>query len=87
MLTYDTFKKRKQRAENAGKPVLYRDDIWPQAFRIQVAHIWRRTIGSEDGWFAAGMLNLDTPWAKMNETLATEMGLFTLWEGGLSNRA
>ena len=86
MPVYETFAKRKQKAENAGKPVIYRDDILPGPFRVQVVHIWRKTIGHEDGWFAARILNSGALWAEMNETLATEMGLFTLWERGRSHR-
>lgn len=86
MPVYETFAKRKQKAENVGKPVIYRDDILPEPFRVQVVHIWRKTIGYEDGWLAAGMLNFDMPWATMNETIATEMGLFTLWDRGRSHR-
>ena len=79
MPTYDTFKKRKQRAENAGQPVIYRDDILPDPFRVQVVQIWRRTIGHQAGWESAGVLGSGYLWAEMNEILATEMGQFTLW--------
>ena len=86
MPVYETFAKRKQKAENSGKPVIYRGDILPEPFRIQVVRIWRNTIGYKDGWFAAGMLDFGAPWTTMNETLATEMGLFTLWQGGRSHQ-
>ena len=86
MPIYETFKKRNERAENAGKPVIYRDDVLPPPFRVQVAHIWGNTIGYEDGWFAVGVLDFDRLWAVMNKTLATEMGLFTLWDGERTSR-
>ena len=87
MPIYDTFKKRKKRAENVGQPVIYRDDILPEPFRVQVVQIWRRTIGHEVGWESAGVLGSGILWSEMNETLATEMGLLTLWEGERSHRA
>ncbi len=86
MPVYETFAKPKQEVANTGKPVMYRDDILPGPFRVQVLHIWRNTIGYNDGWFAAGLMDFSAPWAKMHETLATEMGLLTLWQRGGSHR-
>ena len=86
MPIYETFAKRKRKAENAGKPVIYTADVLPEPFRIQVAHIWQNTIGYQDGWFAVGMLDVDKPWAEMNKILAAEMGLFTLWDTGRTGR-
>lgn len=49
MPIYDTLKKRKERAENPNKPIIYRDDVLPKPFRVQVVRIWRNTIGYNDG--------------------------------------
>ncbi|MXZ90850.1 MAG: hypothetical protein F4W95_06150 [Chloroflexi bacterium] len=86
MPIYPTFKKRKQQAENAGEPVIYRDDVLPDPFRIQVAHIWQDTIGNDDGWRSARVLTADRIWENMHRTLAREMGEFRLWDSKMSNR-
>ena len=39
MTVYNTFAKRKQQAENAGKPVVYTYDNLPQHLRVQVSRI------------------------------------------------
>jgi hypothetical protein len=42
---YETFSKRKKRIENAGKLEVYQYDELPDAFRVQVGHIWRESLG------------------------------------------
>ena len=37
---YETFAKRKRKAEQAGKPVIFRQHVLPEQFRVQVIHIW-----------------------------------------------
>lgn len=69
MPVYDTFAKRKQRAENAGKPVVYRHDELPEAFREQVAQILKET------------LPLERCWTWIHNTLAREMGVPSLVKG------
>ena len=69
MPIYETFKKRKQRAENADKPVVYRDDILPDSFRIQVQYIWMDTRSD------VSALTYDQLWSDLRKTLHREMGL------------
>ena len=46
MPIYKTFSKRKQEAENSGKPVIYTYDYLPEAFRVQVIYLWRDVSGA-----------------------------------------
>ena len=81
---YETFAKRKQMAQNSGKPVIYRDDILPQALRVQVVHILGDTIGRNELLLIASMLHPDRLWQNIDRILARELGKFTLWETGRS---
>lgn len=81
MPVYDTFAKRKQRAENAGKPVIYRYDELPKTFREQVAQILKETLPLHERC-----------WIWIHDTLAREMGVPSLvktmspghhWRGGI----
>lgn len=67
MPVYDTFAKRKQRAENAGKPVIYRYDELPETFREQVVQILGDAIPS-----------YEQRWVLIHNTLAREMGVPSL---------
>ena len=84
MPVYDTFAKRKQMAQNSGMPVIYRDDILPQGFRVQVAHILGGTIGHNDLLLSASIMHPDTLWQNIDHILSRELGKFTLWESGRS---
>ena len=75
MPIYDTFAKRKQREENAGKPVIYRYDVLPEQFRVQVGRIWQGAIGRPE----SARNNHTAPWWQyIHDTLAQEMGLDSL---------
>ena len=84
MPIYETFDKRKRNAMNAGKPITYRDDILPQAFRVQVIHIWRRAIGNPFGDGGRGLINPQLTdiknlwWSHIHGTLAEAFGVFEL---------
>ena len=79
MPIYETFAKRKQREENAGKPVIYRYDVLPAPFRVQVAHIWWGAIGGTEGLLPNSILNKkELWWQGIHNTLAREMGVFSL---------
>ena len=82
----ETFAKRKQKAENAGKPVIYREDILPGPFRVQVVHILEGTIGNIDLLFGAGIMHVDALWQSVEHALARELGKFTLWESGRTSK-
>lgn len=43
---FDLFSERMRKAKNAGQKDVYNYDTLPDAFRVQVAHIWRSAIGS-----------------------------------------
>ena len=79
----DIFAKRKQRIENAGKPVIYLYDQLPGPFRVQVAHILRGAIGSPfdfNGPPYADPIYLTKVqwWSEIHDTLAREIGVFDL---------
>ena len=46
MPIYKTFSKRKQEAENSGKPVIYTYDYLPKEFKVQVIYLWRDVSGA-----------------------------------------
>lgn len=83
MSVFDIFAKRKQREANAGKPVIYRHDVLPVPFRVQVGHIWRDAIGSPFD-FKGPPLHDPTYirkvqwWSEIHDTLAREIGVFHL---------
>ena len=45
------YSKRKKAAEKAGQEDVFQYDVLPEAFRVQVIHIWVDAIGSwRSGW-------------------------------------
>lgn len=79
----DIFAKRKQRKENAGKPVLYLYDELPEPFRVQVAHIWHGAIGSPFDFPGPPLPHPNYAakaqwWSKIHDSLAREIGVFDL---------
>ena len=64
---FDTFAKRKRKAEQGDKPVVYRQDKLPEQFRIQVVHIWLTTIGYRE-----------QPWSEIHNIMCRELGVFYL---------
>ena len=80
MAILDIFSKRKKRTVQAGKPEVYQYDSLPQAFRVQVAHIWRDAIGPFSTYRLG--LGMESPsnqiWKTIQETLCREKGVFSL---------
>lgn len=79
----DIFAKRKRRKENAGKPVIYRHDVLPVPFRVQVVHIWHGAIGSPIDFQGPPLPHPNYVakaqwWSKIHDTLAREIGVFHL---------
>ena len=73
MPIFETFAKRKKKAQNSGKPVIYRYDELPTPFRVQVVHIWGQALDlSPYDSFAKDC------WEYIHDTLAKEMGVFEL---------
>ena len=66
MPIFETFAKRKQKVENAGKLVIYSYDQLPEAFRVQVIHILRSEIPDP------------RIWELVHSMMAREMGVFDL---------
>ena len=76
MPIYETFAKRKQKAENAGTPVVYRYDELPETFREQVVQILRDAIG-----ISYVPAHPNDPWRFIYDTLIREMGVPSLVKG------
>jgi hypothetical protein len=53
MPIHETFSKRQQRLASAGKPVLYQYYKLPEAFRVQVIHIWQSALGAHENLILA----------------------------------
>lgn len=68
MPVFETYTKRKQAAELAGKPVIYTYDTLPQRFRVQVVYIIKDVCNAASGWVAN----------KARKALVRDMGQFTL---------
>ena len=90
MPVYNTFAKRKQQAENAGKPVIYTYDDLPQSFRVQVSRILKDTIGDPKDQYIGysdyidyevieeNVMMCESIWQRIHDTLAQEMGVIEL---------
>ena len=80
MPVYDTFAKRKQAAENAGKPVIYTQNHLPEVFRTQVIWILNDVMGCAH--IPKGSARRSAPfylhWESAHNTLTREMGTRTL---------
>lgn len=84
MPIFDLFSKRRKNAINAGKPVVYRYDEFPESFRIQVIHIWRTALGP---WFNLDRYSSDSPasntyWEEIHNICARELGRLALGSRG-----
>lgn len=66
---WDTFSKRKRRQVGA-EPDVYRYDDIPRQLRVQVIHIWSTALGEAE--------HPDTLWKFIHDTLARELGVFSL---------
>jgi len=77
----DLFSKRKKQQESQGKPDVYQYDKIPDAFKIQVVHIWGTALGR---WFrhTGYSIGVDSPacklWEFIHDTVAREKGMWRL---------
>ncbi len=83
MPIFETFAKRKRKAENSGKPVIYRYDALPREFKVQVNYIWRDAIGNPLAFPASYFSNPVRSekvqwWAEIHDSLARENGVSNL---------
>ena len=79
MPVIETFSKRKKKREQAGAPVVYQYDSLPQAFRVQVAHIWDTSLGDFDPHhLQVSQLTPSHLWRGIHNTVARELGVFEL---------
>ena len=74
---FTLFSKRKRALEKAGQPDVYQCDTLPDAFRVQVIHIWR-TAMAEYREYDPTSLQGRSVWKTVNESLAREYGVFRL---------
>lgn len=80
MPIHDTFTKRKRRAEKAGQEDILQHEFLPSEFRVQVAYIWRNTLGpyydNVSPWVDKPASNYR--WEAIREIVARERGVFSL---------
>jgi hypothetical protein len=77
MGVFETFSKRKKRLENVGKQDVYQYDHLPEAFRVQVVHIWKSAIGNY--YSSSGYTTPSSQlWDAIFSTLCREHGVFVL---------
>lgn len=78
----ETFSKRRRRLERAGKSDVYRYDVLPEPFRVQVIYIWRDAIGP---YYLPSLSRFNRQengyWRIIHDTLAREKGTFALAKG------
>lgn len=79
MAIFETFTKRQRRLERAGKQDVYRYDVLPQPFRIQVVNVWNRAIGGYS-INSYSTLPSNSWWDVLHDTVAQEHGVFFLGE-------
>jgi uncharacterized protein DUF7014/AbiJ-like protein len=81
MHRWETFSKRLKRESQAGQPDPYQYDTLPHGLRVQIALIWRTTIGI---FYLPGEWSRSSPsisnefWLDIHNTVAREHGLFYL---------
>jgi hypothetical protein len=81
----ETFSKRKKRLEKQGQADVYQYDELPQPFRIQVHHIWRRSIGPYvhiGEYSSREEPKSNEVWKSLHDLLTNELGKFSLGSNG-----
>ena len=87
MPRYETFAKRKRKAEQSGKPVVFRHDDLPYPLRVQIVQILNSAIGDPSGAFYPGMEEGRLEfWGAVHAMLTREMGVFSLWPKARTDR-
>ncbi len=76
---HETFTKRVKRLAQAGQPDVYQYNELPQAFRVQIAHVWRDAIG----FYRSSTTDKQIHWEIIHDTLAKELGVFDLGDSHL----
>ena len=72
---FDTFAKRKRKAEQGDKPVVFRQDKLPEQFRIQVIHIWLTTIRDpRQGVTDLHEEDRERAWSALHDIMCRELG-------------
>jgi Domain of unknown function (DUF7014)/AbiJ N-terminal domain 4 len=79
MTIFDLFSKRAKRARGEV-PDVYRYDRVPNAFRVQVVHIWQDAIGSEEE-YRNRYVQVGPLYKFLVDALCREYGVFALGEG------
>ena len=81
MAVFDLFSKR-QRRLRGDVPEVYQYDTLPEAFRVQVIHMWIDGIGSPDSHHNLGPLRIAPfrAYSLIADALRREYGVFTLAE-------
>lgn len=83
MPIFETFSKRKRKLQKAGQQDVYQYDVLPQAFRVQVLHIWNSALGkyhSPHDVFQGQASPANEFWEFIFKTLTREQGVFALGE-------
>lgn len=73
MPVFETFAKRRRRSQESGKPTIYRYDVLPQEFRVQVAYIWQDVEVALRGYQEQIQW-----WRSLHDAFARELGVFAL---------
>lgn len=77
----DLFSKRKRAALKAGQADVYQYTTLPDAFRIQVIHIWATAVHPEAFIVESNRLVTGRAWQVLGEAIARECGVFELGKG------
>lgn len=74
----DLFSKRRRAARRAGQPDVYQYEDLPQAFRVQVVHIWATAISGSLHILQSPRFVDGPVWEVLSEATARELGLMRL---------
>ncbi len=78
MAVIDLYSKRKKSELKAGQPDVYHYDSVPNPLRVQVIHIWRDSVGTNEKYDE----DTNRRWTFIHDTMAREKGLIALhWNG------
>jgi hypothetical protein len=85
---FDTFSKRKKKAQQSGQVDVYTYDDLPEKLRIQISHIWRSAIGRygmRNEFYSVPASN--DSWKAIHATMCKELGVFRLGSESDANPA
>src|SRR5258707_1771108 len=78
---FETFSKRKNRLQKSGQVDVYQYSEMPEAFRVQVIHIWRDGIGIFKPFpepYENSSRTIHGWWVTIRDMMARELGVFFL---------